>query len=89
MAAKYITTILGFPKFVTAARKKSCFERGQIGNTDEVLIFNVPLNGTVDTKCAKFIINKTYGLEKMHYSAISELHADGTKLPLLLIFKQK
>jgi hypothetical protein len=75
---------------VITARKKSCFERGQIGNMDKAhLTFDVTLNSTVDTIGAKLIINKTYGHKKTHYSAISERHADGTKLPLLLIFKQK
>jgi hypothetical protein len=43
----------------------------------------------VDIKGAKLITIKTYGHEKTHYTAILACCADGTKLPLLLIFKQK
>jgi hypothetical protein len=50
---------------VIAARKKSCFELGQIGNMDEVLLtFDVPLNKIVDTKGAKLIIIKTRAMRK-------------------------
>jgi hypothetical protein len=89
MPAKYEIKILGFQKSVTAARKKSCFELGQNGNMGRVsLTFNVPLDRTVDTKGAKLIIIKTSGCEKTHYIATLGCCAEGTKLPLLLIFKQ-
>jgi hypothetical protein len=45
MPAEYNTKFLEFPKFVTAARKKTCFGLEQIGNTDEFsLTLHVPSN---------------------------------------------
>lgn len=57
---------------------------------DEVaLTFDVPSNRTQDIKGAEWITIKTSGHDKTHYTAILVCCADGTKLPLLLIFKQK
>jgi hypothetical protein len=45
--AEYKTKILQFQKFIFAARKKSCFELGQIGNMDEhPVTFDVLSNKT-------------------------------------------
>jgi hypothetical protein len=41
MPAKYETRILEFQEFVVAARKKSCFEVGQIVNMGEVPVTSV------------------------------------------------
>jgi len=71
-------------------RKKLCFEIGQLGNMDEVpLTFDVPSNKIVDVKGARTIRIKTSGNEKTCYSVVIACCADGTKLPLLLIFKRK
>jgi len=71
-------------------RKKLCFEKGQLGNMDEVpLMFDVPSNKTVDVKGAKTIMTKTSGNEKMRYTVVLACCADGTKFPPLLIFKRK
>jgi len=53
------------------------------------LTFDVPSNKTVDVKGAKAIMIKTSGNEKMRYTVVLACCADGTKLPLLLIFKRK
>jgi hypothetical protein len=53
-----------FQKFVIAARRRSFFELGQIGNMDkDPLTVSVPSNRTVDTKGAKLITVKTSGPE--------------------------
>jgi hypothetical protein len=53
----------------TAARNKSCFELGRIGDTDEVpLTFDVPSNKTVDMNGVKSIMIETSGHEKTHYT---------------------
>ena len=71
-------------------RKMLCFEIGQLGNMDEVpLTFDGPWNKTVDVKAVKTIMIKTFGIEKTHYTVVLVCCADGTKLPLLLIFKRK
>jgi hypothetical protein len=43
----------------------------------------------VDNKDAKTITIKISGHEKIHYTAVLECCADGTKLPKMLIFKMK
>jgi len=49
--------IIEFHKYVINMRKKLCFEKGQLGNMDEVpLTFDVPSNKTVDVKGAKTIM---------------------------------
>jgi len=71
-------------------RKKLCFEIGHLGNMNEVrLTFDVPSNRTVDVKGAKTIMIKTSGNEKTRCTVVLACCADGTKLPLLLIFKRK
>ena len=71
-------------------RKKLCFEIGQVGNMDEVpLMFDIPLNKTVDVKGTKTIMIKTSGNEKTRYTVVLACCADGTKLPPSLIFKRK
>ena len=43
MACEYERKIIEFHKYVINMRKKLCFERGQLGNVDEVpLTFDVP-----------------------------------------------
>jgi hypothetical protein len=85
MPAEYKTKILKFQKFVTAARKKTCFQLEHTGNMDEFpLTFDVPLNRAVDTTPAKLSIFKTSSHEKTHNTAILACCADGTKLPLLI-----
>jgi len=71
-------------------RKKLCFEIGQLGNIDEVpLTFDVPSNKTVDVEGAKTIMIKTSGNKKTRYTVVLACCADGTKLPPLLILKEK
>jgi hypothetical protein len=80
--------MMEFQKFVIAAKDKSCFQLGQIGNMDEVaLTFDIPSNRTQDMKGAEWITIKISGQDKTHYTATLVCCADGTKLPLLLIFK--
>src|SRR5215469_12670791 len=87
---EYERKIIEFHKYVINMRKKLCFEIGQLGNMDEVpLTFDVPKNKTVDVKGAKTIMIKTSGNEKTRYTVVLACCADGTKLPLLLIFKRK
>ena len=43
----------------------------------------------MDVKGSKTIMIKTSGNEKMHYTVVLAYCADGTKLPLLVIFKRK
>jgi hypothetical protein len=81
-------TILRFQKFIIAAKKKSCFELGQIVNMDEFLLtFSVPSNKTVDIKVSVSVMMKISGHEKTHYNVVLACFADGTKLPPLLILK--
>jgi len=48
---EYERRIIEFHKYVINMRKKLCFEIEQLGNMDEVpLIFDIPLNKTVDVK---------------------------------------
>jgi hypothetical protein len=55
----------------TAARKKSCFELGRIGDVDEVtLTVDVPSNKTVDMNGVKSIMIETSGHEKTHYTLL-------------------
>jgi len=87
---EYKRKIIEFHKYVINIRKKLCFETGQLGNMDEVpLMFDVPSNKTVHVKDAKTIMIKTSGNGKTHYTVVLVCCADGTKLPLLLIFKRK
>jgi len=51
--------------------------------------FDIPSNKTVGVKGAKTIMIKTSGNEKRRYTVVLPFCADGTKLPPLLIFKQK
>ena len=79
-----------FHKYVINMRKKLCFEIGQLGNMDEIpLTFDVPSHKIVDVKGVKTIMIKTSGNKKTRYTAVLVCCADGTKLPLLLIFKRK
>ena len=56
---EYGRKIIEFHKYVINMRKKLCFEIGQLGNMDEVLLtFDVPSNKTVDVKGAKTIMIK-------------------------------
>jgi hypothetical protein len=90
MLAKYETKFLQVQKFVTAASKKSCFELGEIGNMDEVLLTSdVPSNKTVDIKGAQSIKIKTTGHEKTHYTVVLACCTDSIKLPPLLTSKIK
>jgi hypothetical protein len=52
------------------------------------LIFDVISNRAVDTTGVKLIIIKDPSHEKTRYTVILACSADGTKLPLLLTFKQ-
>ena len=71
-------------------RKKLCFETGQLGNMDEVLLtFAVPSNKTVEVKGAKKIMIKTSINKKTCYNVVLGCCADGTKFPPLLIVKRK
>jgi len=71
-------------------RKKLCFEIGQLGNMDEVLLtFDVPSNKTVEVKGAKTIMIKIPRNEKTRYIVVLACCADGIKLPRLLTFKRK
>lgn len=51
--------------------------------------FSVPSNGSLDIKGVEWITIKTSNHEKTHYTAILLCCGDGTKLPILLILKQK
>jgi len=53
------------------------------------LTFNVSSNKTVDVKDARKIMVKALGNEKTRYTVVLACCADGTKLPPLLIFKEK
>jgi len=87
---EYERKIIEFHKYAINMRKKLCFEIEQLGNMDEVpLMFDVPLNKTVDVKGAKTITIKTSGDEKTRYTVVLVCCVDGTKLPPLLIFKRK
>jgi len=57
LPCEYKRKITEFHKYVINMRKKLCFEMGQLGNMDEVLLaFDVPSNKTVDVKGAKTIM---------------------------------
>ena len=87
---EYERKIIEFHKYVINMRKKLCFEKGQLGNMDEVpFTFDVLSNKTADVKVAKTIVIKTSGYETMRYAVFLACCADGTKLPPLLIFKRK
>ena len=90
LPCEYERKIIEFHKYVINVRKKLCIEVGKLGTMDEVpLMFDVPLNKTVDVKDAKTIMIKTYGNEKTRYTVVLACCADGTKLPSLLILKRK
>jgi len=87
---EYERKIIEFHKYVINMRKKLCFERGQLGDMDDVrLTFDVPSNKTVDVKGAKTVMIKTAGNEKTRYTVVLACCADGTKLPPLLISNKK
>jgi len=68
---EYKRKIIEFHKYVINMRKKLCFEIGQLGSMDEVLLtFDVSSNNTVDVKGAKTIMIKTSGNEKMRYTIV-------------------
>ena len=90
LSLEYERKIIEFHKYVINMRKKLCFEIGQLGNMDEVLLtLDVPSNKSVDVKGAKTIMIKTSVNEKKRYTVVLACCADGTKLPPLLFFKRK
>jgi len=87
---EYERKIIEFLKYVINMRQKLCFEIGQLGHIDEVLLtFDVPSNIIVDVKGAKTIMINTSGNEKTRSTVVLACCADGTKLPPVLIFKRK
>ena len=81
---EYERKITELHKYVINMRKKLCFETGQLGNMDEVLLtFAVPSNKTVEVKGAKKIMIKTSSNEKTRYTVVFGCCTDGTKLPPL------
>ncbi|CAI9723543.1 Hypothetical predicted protein [Octopus vulgaris] len=88
---EYENKILEFHHFVIRTRQCSNYELCHIANMDKVsLIFDVPLNRTVDAKGSKKVTIKTIGHEKKtHYTVVLACCTDGMKLPPLLIFKRK
>ncbi|GET04051.1 pogo transposable element with KRAB domain [Rhizophagus clarus] len=61
-----------------------------IGNIDETPVsFNLPSNTTIDELGARSVSIHTTGHEKANFTVVLTCMADGTKLPLLIIFKLK
>lgn len=89
MPAEYKTKILGFRNLWLLQGRNHILNLGQIAIWIVSLTSDSPLNRTVDTKGAELMATKTSGCKKTHYAAILICCAEGTKLFLLLIFKQK
>jgi hypothetical protein len=61
-----------------------------IGNMDKTLVsFNLPTNTTVDEFGVRSVSIRTTGHERSNFTVVLTCMADGTKLPLLIIFKIK
>jgi hypothetical protein len=79
-----------FLSFVLRWRMKFNYPLNQIGNMDEVpLTFDMVPNSTVTAKGSKTITIKSTGHEKSNFTCVLGILADGTKLPILNIFKLK
>lgn len=58
-------------------------------NMDEIpLTFDIPMERSITKKCEKSVAVKT-GHKKCHFTVVLACCVDGTKLPLVLIFKRK
>ena len=61
-----------------------------IGNMDETPVsFDLPSNTTIDELGARSVSIRITGHEKTNFTVVLSYLADGTKLPLLIIFKLK
>ena len=47
----------------------------------------MPLNRTIDFRGVKTVASKTTGKEKLRYTVVLAVFADGSKLPPMIIFK--
>ena len=77
-----------FQRYIIQVCKRHEFDLSQIGNMDETPIsFDLPSNYTVDRKGVKTVFVKTTRHEKCHFTVVLSCLADGTILPLTVIFK--
>ena len=53
------------------------------------LLVNIPNNKTIGKICSKEVYIKTLEEERIHVTTILWIVADGTKLPSMLVFKDK
>ena len=79
-----------FLSFILHWRMKFDYPLSQIGNMDEVpLTFDMVPNLTVTEKGSKTITINSMSHEKSNFTCVLGILADGTKLPILNIFKLK
>ena len=82
--------IVSFQRHTITLRKWNRYGLMHIGNMDETpLTFDMPANRTVDKCGSKTILLKTTGHEKLGFTCVLAVTADGGKLPPLLVFKRK
>ena len=66
------------------------YDLAAIGNIDETpLTFDLPRNWTVDKLGNKTVMVKTSGDERLHFTYVLRVTANGGKLPPMVIFKHK
>ena len=82
--------VTSFQRYTINLRKLYGYGLEAIGNMDETpLTFDLPANRTVDTRGTKTVMVKTSGHEKLHFTCVLSVTADGGKLPPLVVFKRK
>lgn len=82
--------VMAFHRYTINLRKQNQYGLNSIGNMDETpLTFDIPSNQTVDFRGAKTVGVKTTGHEKLHFTCVLAITADGGKLPPFLVFKRK
>lgn len=80
--------VSNFRKFTHAKTVEHSIGLHDIINMDEVpLTLDLPLTRNVNRKCESFIILKTTGHERTHFTCVLSCTASGEKLPPMVIFK--
>uniref|UniRef100_A0A3B3BHW9 HTH CENPB-type domain-containing protein n=1 Tax=Oryzias melastigma TaxID=30732 RepID=A0A3B3BHW9_ORYME len=88
--ADYIEKLANFRSFCEKHIADKRIQPSHITNMDEVpLTFDIPVSHTVEKKGTSTVATRTTGYEKALFTVVLGCHANGQKLPPMVIFKRK
>ncbi|XP_077453569.1 NEDD8-activating enzyme E1 catalytic subunit isoform X3 [Stigmatopora argus] len=90
LPADYIDKLAVFRTYCSKLIADKLIQPNHITNMDELpLTFDIPMNHTVERKETSTVAIRTTGHEKSAFTVVLACHANGQKLPPMVIFKRK